>query len=86
MDLQGKEIMIKKYEKINTAVKTALTKKYNSTNKTSIKKRKMKVHGDPIVKYDEDGNVIEEILSEEDENESTETIEAVKNAAKGKKK
>ena len=34
--------MVTKFEKINTAIKTALTKKYNSSNKTSIKKRKIK--------------------------------------------
>ena len=79
--------MVTKFEKINTAIKTALTKKYNSSNKTSIKKRKIKIKGDPIVKYDEDGNIIEEILSEEEDDDSTETIEAVKGgAAKGKKK
>ncbi len=88
MDLQGKETIIKKYEKINTAIKTALTKKYNSTNKTSIKRRKIKIKGDPIIKYDEDGNVVEEILSEEedDDDNSTESIEAINGEVKGKKK
>lgn len=73
--------MIKKYEKLNTAIKTALTKKYNSTNKTSIKKKKIKIKGEAIVRYDEDGNIEEEILSDE-EDDSTESIEAV-NAGKG---
>jgi hypothetical protein len=87
MDLQGKDTIIKKYEKINTAIKTALTKKYNSINKTSIKRKKIKLKGDPIIKYDEDGNILEEILSEEeDEENSSETIESINGTAKGKKK
>ena len=85
IDLQGKDKMVQKFEKINTAIKTALTKKYNSSNKTSIKRKKMKIKGEAQVTYDEDGNIIEEILSSEDE-ESNESIEAVKGAAKGKGK
>jgi len=86
MDLQTKESILKKYEKLNTGIKSAFTKKYNAVNKTSIKRKKTKMPGEIQVKYDSDGNVIEEIISEdEDEIESNESIEAV-NAPKGKKK
>jgi len=85
MDLQTKESILKKYEKLNTGIKSAFTKKYNLVNKTSIKRRKTKMLGEVQVQYDAEGNVIEEIISEEEDLESSESIEAVK-APKGKKK
>jgi len=86
IDLQTKDSFVKKYEKLNTKIKSAFTKKYNSVNKTSIKKKKTKINGDIQLKYDNDGNVIEEIISEdEDDSISNESIEAV-NGNKGKKK
>lgn len=84
MDLQTKESIIKKYEKLNTGIKSSFTRKYNSINKTSIKRRKMKLPGEAIIIYDEDGNVVEEIKSEDEEDfESLDDIEAV---TVGKKK
>lgn len=86
MDLQTKESILKKYEKLDTRIKSAFTKKYNAVNKTSIKRKKTKMPGEVQVKYDADGNVIEEILSEdEDDLESNESIVSV-NGPKGKKK
>lgn len=87
LDLQSKECLIKKYEKLNTGIKSAFTKKYNSVNKTSIKRKKTKMPTEAQVKYDEEGNVIEEELTDDDDGSlaSGESIEAI-NAPKGKKK
>lgn len=84
--MQTKESIIKKYEKLNTGLKSAFTRKYNTINKTSIKRQKTKMPAEAQVRYDEEGNVIEEILSEEDESiGSSEKIEALNGPTKAKK-
>jgi len=87
MDLQTQEgKILKKYEKLNTGIKSSFTRQYNAINKTSIKRKKTKMPGEVQVKYDADGNVIEEIISEdEDDLESNDSIQAL-NAPKGKKR
>lgn len=86
MDLQTNEKIIHKYEKLNTGIKSAFTRKYNLINKTSIKRKKTKMPGEIQLKYDAEGNIIEEIISEdEDDTGSTDTIEVI-NAQRGKKK
>ncbi len=83
--MQTNEKILNKYEKLNAGIKSAFTKKYNLINKTSIKRKKTKIPGEVQVKYDADGNILEEIISEdEDDNGSYDNIEVVDNV-KGKK-
>ena len=60
MDLQPDNRIISKYENITPQIKAFFTKKYNEACKTSIVRRKKKEIGDSGVKYDDEGNVIED--------------------------
>lgn len=81
------------YTKMNSTLKSALTKKLNEHFKTSIKVKKgtkKENESESIVKRDAEGNVIEEIYEDEEEGNSDdvviEAIEPTKGKGKAKKK
>ena len=75
------------YNKMNTGVKSALTKKLNEHFKTSIKVKKSKKEGneDSNIKRDSEGNIIEVIEEEEEESEDDIVEAAGPTKKKGKK-
>ena len=75
------------YNKMNTGVKSALTKKLNEHFKTSIKVKKSKKEGneDSNIKRDNEGNIIEVIEEEEEESEDDIVEAAGPTKKKGKK-
>jgi hypothetical protein len=70
MDLQPNPSIKIKFEALNTQIKSLFTRKYNESYKTSLVRRK-KRETDPEskVRYDPDGNVIEELQEDEEEEE-----------------
>ena len=101
LDLQPNEVIVKKYEKLNPTIKSAFTKAYNENFKATFVRKKKKEETEPEenLKYDADGNIIEEIKEVEGEgqddvesddsnlNVKTKKPRATKVAAKkGKKK
>jgi len=105
IDLQSNEKLINMYKEIPPSIKSQLTKKYSEYFKTSIihKKKKGKIiiftliiiinlldkSDDAYQKYDEDGNLIEEIKPEsedEAEEESNSEIKAQNIVSKVKSK
>lgn len=75
------------YNKMNTGVKSALTKKLNEHFKTSIKVKKSKKEGgdESNIKRDSEGNIIEVIEEEEEETEDEIVETAGPTKKKGKK-
>jgi hypothetical protein len=61
MDLQQNKSLQSTFENIAPQIKAYFTKKYNEAFRTSITKRKRKDIGESKVKYDEEGNFIEEM-------------------------
>lgn len=85
MDLQPSEKLLAKFNNVSQPLRTALTRRYNETFKTSLTKRKRKDGADTSkVRYDDEGNVIEEMDGEEDEEDEEEPVEI--KTKKGKKK
>ena len=58
-DIQSKEFQTM-YNKINTSLKTSLTKKLNERFKTSLKQHKTRTLMMPEIKIDKEGNIIED--------------------------
>ena len=90
IDIQPNELLTKRYEKVTPSLKTSLTKKYNECFKTSMIKRKRKDNKEANVKYDEDGEIIDDInqsAEEEDKQEEEEVLikETKKTTKKSKK-
>jgi hypothetical protein len=67
-----KDKMTTKFEKLPSQIKSGLTRFYNSTHKTTVKKSKKKrlTEKQNEVILDEEGNVLEEILDDNDDAES----------------
>jgi hypothetical protein len=94
IDLQSKESIIKRFEKLTPSLKGLLTRKLNERNKTSVTHNKRKGNA-PIetdkVKYDEEGNIRDVFADKEEEEETDEVAiktkkpKAKKATTKGKK-
>ena len=89
-DLQSKENQ-DLYNKVNTSIKTSLTKKLNERFKTSLKQHKSKTIMMPKIKVDKDGNVLDEfeeddVDEEEADDQSSSFFEPIKKANKKKNK
>jgi replication factor C subunit 1 len=70
-DLQSNDKILTKFEKISPQIRAALTRKYNEAFKTSIvRKKKKESGGENGIRYDEEGNIVE-IINEEDEEEGS---------------
>ena len=89
-DLQSKEFQTM-YSKINTNLKTSLTKKLNERFKTSLKQHKARTIMMPEIKMDKEGNVIEDfdlddVDEEEVDDQSSSFFEPIKKNNKKKNK
>ena len=78
------------YNKINTSVKTTLTKKLNEKFKTSLKHNKTRTIMMPKIKVDKDGNLLDDeddddIEEEEADDQSSSIFEPIKKVNKKKK-
>ena len=79
-DLQSKENQTT-YNKINTSIKTALTKKLNERFKTSLKPHKARTIMMPEIKVDRDGNLLDDfddVDEEEADDQSSSFFEPIK--------
>jgi hypothetical protein len=88
LDLQSKETITKKFEKLSPGLKGALTRKLNERNKTSVAHKKKKESGSAEtekVKYDEEGNIREVYADNEEEEEDDSVAVKTKKTTKGKK-
>ncbi len=75
LDLHPNSKKVEKFEKINPQVRAALTRRYNEAFKTSILRKKRKEKSQSSIKYDEEGNIIDELDEEGDsEEEDNSTI------------
>ena len=89
-DLQSKENQ-DLYNKVNTSIKTSLTKKLNERFKTSLKQHKSKTIMMPKIKVDKDGNVLDDfedddVDEEEADDQSSSFFEPIKKTNKKKNK
>ena len=89
-DLQSKENQ-NAYNKINTSLKTTLTKKVNERFKTSLKQNKTRTIMMPEIKVDKDGNILDDyemddVDEEEADDQSSSFFEPIKKSNKNKKK
>ena len=89
-DLQSKENQTL-YNKINTSLKTNLTKKLNERFKTSLKQHKTRTIMMPQIKVDKDGNIIDDDyefddVEEEVDEQSSSFFEPIKKSNKKKNK
>ena len=89
-DLQTKENQ-DLYNKINTSIKTSLTKKLNERFKTSLKQHKSKTIMMPKIKVDKDGNLLDDfedddVDEEEADDQSSSFFEPIKKVNKKKNK
>ena len=90
-DLQSKNNQTL-YNKINTSLKTSLTKKLNERFKTSLKQHKTRTIMMPEIKVDKDGNILDDdyefddIDEEEADDQSSSFFEPIKKANKKKNK
>ena len=87
-DLQSKENQTT-YNKINTSIKTALTKKLNERFKTSLKQHKARTIMMPEIKVDKDGNLLDDfddVDEEEADDQSSSFFEPIKKTNKKKNK
>ena len=89
-DLQSKENQTT-YNKINTSIKTALTKKLNERFKTSLKQHKTRTIMMPEIKVDKDGNLLDDFYlddvdEEEADDQSSSFFEPIKKINKKKNK
>ena len=89
-DLQSKENQAI-FNKINTSIKTALTKKLNEKFKTSLKQHKTRTIMMPEIKFDKDGNLLEDVDyddvdEEEADDQSSSIFEPIKKTNKKKEK
>jgi hypothetical protein len=91
LDLQSKESILKRFEKVSPALKAALTRKLNEKEKSSvIHKKKREASGADKVKYDEEGNIREVFEDDEEEEDDDEDValkpmKGNKTITKGKK-
>jgi hypothetical protein len=90
IDLQSKESIIKRFEKLAPAIKASLTRKLNERNKTSVAHKRKKEKGSAIgdtgnVKYDEEGNIRDVFADNEEDEEEDEVSIKTKKTTKGKK-
>jgi len=69
VDLQPGDKILTKYEKISPQIKAYFTKKYNEAFKTSIVRKKKKDSEDDKVRYDAEGNIIEEMSNDNPEDD-----------------
>ena len=88
-NLQSKEFQTI-YSKVNTSLKTSLTKKLNERFKTSLKQHKTRTIMMPEIKIDKEGNIIEDFdlddVDEEDaDDQSSSFFEPIKKTNKKKK-
>ena len=78
------------YSKINTSIKTSLTKKLNEKFRTSLKPQKTRTLLMPQVKVDKEGNIIDDYNSddvdEEEADDSSSFFEPIKKTNKKKNK
>ena len=87
-DLQSKKNQTA-YNKINTSIKTALTKKLNERFKTSLKQHKARTIMMPEIKVDKDGNLLDDfddVDEEEADDQSSSFVEPIKKTNKKKNK
>ena len=89
-DLQTKENQ-DLYNKVNTSIKTSLTKKLNERFKTSLKQHKSKTIMMPKIKVDKDGNLLDDfedddVDEEEADDQSSSFFEPIKKVNKKKNK
>jgi replication factor C subunit 1 len=88
-DIQSKENQAV-YNKINTSIKTALTKKLNERFKTSLKQHKTRTIMMPEIKVDKDGNLLDDydyddVDEEEADDQSSSFFEPIKKKTNKKK-
>jgi replication factor C subunit 1 len=84
LDLHPNIKKVEKFNKINSQVRANLTRRYNEAFKTSIVRKKRKEKSESSVKYDEEGNIIDEV-EEEGESEKEEENSTIKIKAKKSK-
>ena len=88
-DLQTKENQ-DLYNKVNTSIKTSLTKKLNERFKTSLKQHKSRTIMMPKIKVDKDGNLLDDDFEDDDvdeeeaDDQSSSFFEPIKKANKRK--
>jgi hypothetical protein len=87
LDLQSKESITKRFEKLTPSLKGSLTRKLNERNKTSVAHKRKKENASTEadkVKYDEEGN-IREVFADNEEEEDEDGVSIKSNKTKPKK-